>query len=112
MPRHVRNNIRDATNCATTNVATIKKVLTNSIKICYYTNVNNKGGITMNIARFTLITFVTFAFLMGCGMIGKQAEMPEDTTMAAEEKPMDKLTVPTPKKAAYQEVTFQVEGMT
>jgi hypothetical protein len=49
---------------------------------------------------------------MGCGMIGKQAEMPEDTTMAAEEKPMDKLTVPTPKKAAYQEVTFQVEGMT
>ncbi|MDE0089532.1 MAG: hypothetical protein OXU23_27705 [Candidatus Poribacteria bacterium] len=66
----------------------------------------------MYIARFTLITLVTFVFLMGCGMVGQQAEMPEETTMAAEEKPMDELAVPTPEKAAYQEVTLQVEGMT
>lgn len=66
----------------------------------------------MYIAKFTLITLVTFVFLMGCGMVGQQAEMPEETTMAAEEKPMDELAVPTPEKAAYQEVTLQVEGMT
>ncbi len=68
----------------------------------------------MYIAKFTLITLVTFVFLMGCGMVGQQAEMPEETTMAAEEKPMDAdaLKVPTPAKAAYQEVTLQVEGMT
>ena len=68
----------------------------------------------MYIARFTLITLVTFVFLMGCGMVSQQAEMAEETTMAAEEKPMDAnaLKVPTPEKAAYQEVTLQVEGMT
>ncbi len=66
----------------------------------------------MNIARFTLITLVTFAFLMGCGMVGQQAEMPVETTMTAEEVPMEELSVPTPEKAAYQEVTLQVEGMT
>lgn len=59
----------------------------------------------MYIARFTLITLVTFVFLMGCGMVGQQAEMPEETTIA-------ELAVPTPEKAAYQEVTLQVEGMT
>lgn len=64
----------------------------------------------MYIAKFTLITLVTFVFLMGCGMVGQQAEMPVETTTAAEEKPMDELAVPTP--AAYQEVTLQVEGMT
>lgn len=66
----------------------------------------------MNIARLTLITLVTFAFVMGCGMVGKQAEMPEETTMTAEEKPMDETSVSTPQKATYQQVTLQVEGMT
>ncbi len=66
----------------------------------------------MYIARFTLITLVAFVFLMGCGMIGKQAEMPVETATAVEEKPMDELSVSTPTKAAYQEVTLQVEGMT
>jgi len=66
----------------------------------------------MKIAKFALITLVTFALLTGCGMIGKQAEMPEDTTMASEEKPMDNISVPTPEKSSYQEVTLQVEGMT
>jgi hypothetical protein len=66
----------------------------------------------MYIARLMLISLVTFAFLMGCGMVGKQAEMPEETTMATDEKPMDETTVPTPQKAAFQEVTLLVEGMT
>lgn len=66
----------------------------------------------MRIAKYALITLVTFALLTGCGMIGKQAEMPEDTTMVAEEKPMDEISVPTPEKSTYQEVTLQVEGMT
>ena len=64
----------------------------------------------MYIARFTLITFVTFAFLMGCSMVGQKAEMPAETTTATEEKVTADLSVPTP--AAYQEVTLQVEGMT
>ena len=69
----------------------------------------------MYIAKSALITLVAFAFLIGCGTVGQKAEMSQETTTAtvdAEEKPMDKLTVPTPKKAAYQEVTLQVEGMT
>ncbi len=66
----------------------------------------------MKIAQFTLITLVTFALLVGCSMVGKQAETPEDTTMASEEKAMDEIAVPTPEKSSYQQVTFQVEGMT
>ncbi len=67
----------------------------------------------MYIARFALITFVAFALMMGCGMVGKEAEMTQETSMAMEDaKPMDKVSVPTPKKSAYQEVTFNVEGMT
>ena len=58
----------------------------------------------MYIAKFALITLVTFALLTGCAMIGKEAEMAEETDMAAGEKPME--------KPMYQEVTFQVEGMT
>lgn len=67
----------------------------------------------MYIARFALITFVTFALMMGCGMVSKEAEMTQETGMAMEDaKPMDEVSVPTPKKSAYQEVTFNVEGMT
>ena len=67
----------------------------------------------MYIARFALITFVAFALMMGCGMVGKEAEMTQETSMAVEDaKPMDKVSVPTPKKSAYRQVTFNVEGMT
>ena len=66
----------------------------------------------MYLARFMLITLVTFVFLVGCGMVGQQAEMAEETAMTAEEKPMDKSSDATAQKAAYQEVTLQVEGMT
>lgn len=68
----------------------------------------------MYIARLALITLVAFAFLIGCGMYGQNAEMSETTTTvtAPTEKSMDEVAVPTPKKSAYQEVTLQVEGMT
>ena len=62
----------------------------------------------MYIAKFALITLVAFALLTGCAMIGKEAEMAEEADMAAGEKPMEK----TAEKPMYQEVTFQVEGMT
>lgn len=67
----------------------------------------------MYIARFALITFVAFALMMGCGMVGKEAEMTQETSMAMEDaESMDKVSVPTPKKSAYRQVTFNVEGMT
>jgi hypothetical protein len=66
----------------------------------------------MYIAKFALITLVTFALLSGCAMIGKEAEMAEETEMAAGEKPMETTTEKTAEKPMYQEVTFQVEGMT
>ena len=44
----------------------------------------------MYIAKFALITLVTFALLTGCAMIGKEAEMAEETDMAAGEKPIRK----------------------
>jgi hypothetical protein len=33
----------------------------------------------MHIVRLSLICLVAFAFMVGCGMIGKQAEMSEST---------------------------------
>lgn len=68
----------------------------------------------MYIAKFALITFVAFALMMGCGMVGKEAEMTQETSMTTmeEAKSMDEVSVPTPKKSAYRQVTFNVEGMT
>ncbi len=66
----------------------------------------------MYIAKFALITLVTFALLTGCAMLGKESEMVEETEMAAGETPMEKTTEKTAEKPMYQEVTFQVEGMT
>ena len=70
----------------------------------------NKGGITMYIAKYALITLVAFAILSGCGMVNQQAEMAETTTMAADDGTA--LKAVEPASSAYQEVTFQVEGMT
>lgn len=89
---------------------TVKK-LAFLLKVCYYGIITNKGGITMYLAKFTLIALVTFAFLTGCAMVNKQAEMPIETAEVADEA-MDAIKVPTPEKSVYQEVTFQVEGMT
>ncbi len=66
----------------------------------------------MYIARFALITFVAFALVMGCGMVGKEAEMSQGTSETAVEQVTQEITVPTPKKVAYRQVTFNVEGMT
>ncbi len=67
----------------------------------------------MYIAKFALITFVAFALMIGCSMVGKEAEMTQETGMTKEDvKPMDEASVPTPKKSAYRQVTFNVEGMT
>jgi len=61
----------------------------------------------MYIAKYALITLVAFAILSGCGMVNQQAEMAETTTMAADDGTALKAA-----ESAYQEVTFQVEGMT
>ena len=66
----------------------------------------------MYIAKFALITFVAFALVMGCGMVGKEAEMTQETSATVGAESMDKVEVPTPKKSAYRQVTFNVEGMT
>ncbi len=62
----------------------------------------------MYIAKFALITLVTFALLTGCATVSQETETAEETDMAAGEKPMEKST----EKPVYQEATFQVEGMT
>ena len=65
----------------------------------------------MYIVRFALITFVAFALMMGCSMVSKEVDMSKKT-MTADTEPMNEVSVPTPKKSAYQEVTLNVEGMT
>ncbi len=66
----------------------------------------------MYIARFTLIAFVAFALMIGCSMVSKEAEMVQETSTTADAESMDEISVPTPKKSAYRQVTFNVEGMT
>lgn len=66
----------------------------------------------MYIAKFALIALVTLAFLTGCAMVNKQAEMPAETIVVEDVTTGGAIKVPTPEKSAYQEVTFQVEGMT
>ena len=68
----------------------------------------------MYIARFSLICLIAFVFTVGCGMMGKQAEMPEATSSAAEEAPMksDMKAEGDMMEAAVEEVTLNVTGMT
>ncbi|RKU37676.1 hypothetical protein C6496_08470 [Candidatus Poribacteria bacterium] len=71
----------------------------------------------MRIAKLSLICLVAFAFMVGCGMIGKEAEMSEtaNTTsagkavMEAEAETMAKESM---EGAAVEEVTLNVTGMT
>lgn len=63
----------------------------------------------MYMAKYALITLVAFAILTGCGMVNKQAEMAETTTMAEADATALKAVEPA---SSYQEVTLQVEGMT
>ena len=71
----------------------------------------------MHIAKLSLICLVAFAFMVGCGMIGKKAEMSETAAtttstgkavMEAEAEAMTKDM----EQAAVEEVTLNVTGMT
>ena len=71
----------------------------------------------MYIAKLSLICLVAFAFMVGCGMIGKKAEMTEtaatssmeDTAMESEAKGD---MVEAMEEAAVEEITLNVTGMT
>lgn len=68
----------------------------------------------MYIARLSLICLVAFVFMVGCGLLGKQAEMSEptveETAMEADMKEGD--TAETMEEAAIEEITLNVTGMT
>ncbi len=71
----------------------------------------------MRIAKLSLIALVAFAFIVGCGMIGKKAEMPETTPTSIEtattqsEAKADDMSA-SMEGAAVEEVTLNVTGMT
>ena len=69
----------------------------------------------MHIVRLSLICLVAFAFIVGCGLIGKQAEMSETagtTEEAAMESDMKGDTAEAMEEAAIEEITLNVTGMT
>ena len=71
----------------------------------------------MRIAKLSLICLVAFAFMVGCGMIGKKAEMSEtaattstgEAVMEAEAEAVAKESM---EEAAVEEITLNVTGMT
>ena len=72
----------------------------------------------MYIARLSLICLIAFVFMVGCGMLGKKAEMSESATSTTEEAAM-KTDSDTAMKtdgdmmeAAVEEITLNVTGMT
>lgn len=72
----------------------------------------------MHIARLSIVCLIAFAFMVGCGMLGKKAEMSEPAmeTMegAAMESEMkgDMMEAEAMEEAAVEEVTLNVTGMT
>ena len=72
----------------------------------------------MHIARLSLICLVAFAFMVGCGMMGQKAEMPEATTAATDGAAMKSDAksasdvADAVEKAAVEEITLNVTGMT
>ena len=71
----------------------------------------------MYIARLSLICLVAFAFMVGCGMMGKQAETPVESTTTAMEGTATETeiagdTVEAVEEAAIEEITLNVTGMT
>lgn len=70
----------------------------------------------MRIAKLSLICLVAFAFMVGCGMIGKQAKMPETAATPVEEAAMESKAktdmAGDMEQAAVEEVTLNVTGMT
>lgn len=70
----------------------------------------------MRIVKLSLICLIAFAFMVGCGIVGKKAEMSESTTTTAmegtaTEAEMKGDTVAM-EKAAVEEITLNVTGMT
>jgi hypothetical protein len=70
----------------------------------------------MHIARLSLICLVAFVFMVGCGMLGKKAEMTETAATSMEEAAMESEAkgdmAPSMEEAAVEEVTLNVTGMT
>ena len=71
----------------------------------------------MHIARLSLICLVAFVFMVGCGMLGKKAEMTETAaTSAMEDTAMESEAkgdmVEAMEEAAVEEITLNVTGMT
>ena len=67
----------------------------------------------MYIARLSLICLVAFVFMVGCGLLGKQAEMSEPTVEeTAMESDMKGDTAEAMEEAAIEEITLNVTGMT
>lgn len=72
----------------------------------------------MHIAKLSLICLVAFAFMVGCGMIGKKAEMSETaaTSTSTEEASMKSEAkadmAGDMEQAAVEEITLNVTGMT
>ena len=70
----------------------------------------------MRIAKLSLICLVAFAFMVGCGMIGKKAEMSETAATSTEEASMKSEAkadmAGDMEQAAVEEITLNVTGMT
>lgn len=71
----------------------------------------------MHIAKLSLICLVAFAFMVGCGMIGKEAEMTETAaTSSMEDTAMESAAkadmTESMEEAAIEEITLNVTGMT
>ena len=68
----------------------------------------------MYIARLSLVCLIAFAFMVGCGMLGKKAEMSEPTASTTEEAAMetDMKADGDMMEAAIEEITLNVTGMT
>jgi hypothetical protein len=71
----------------------------------------------MYIARLSLICLIAFVFMVGCGLLGKQAEMSEptveETAMESDMKEdMKEDTAEAMEEAAIEEITLNVTGMT
>ena len=68
----------------------------------------------MHIVRLSLICLIAFAFMVGCGMLGKQAEMSEstveETAMESDMKGEDMAEAMA--EAVIEEITLNVTGMT
>lgn len=70
----------------------------------------------MRIAKLSLICLVAFAFMVGCGMIGKKAEMTETAATTSTGKAVmeaeAEATAGDMEQAAVEEITLNVTGMT